>query len=322
MIRIIATFYLVSTCVWIGTAQNVTLYDENFDGPTHTFNLTGNTAGIGFGSTQEGRFTVNDVYQGGTGQWECVWPSIYSFNAPTIADQPAGIVFSPNSKYLHVQSNILLEEDIENAALLNYEGFPTCQMESAIFTKMIPTVNTENLTDVILSFYWLCGGASNTYGSVYFKADNGPWTLITDPISNYSGQPTWTQQFISLPEFEGLTTLKFGFRFNFGQEDPDNKRGFCIDDVRISATDLTVAVEEQSATKLKIYPNPVNETLNLSGLPTGGTISIYDQLGSLIKEVENRGQIDVSDLKEGLYYLCIQDDGRLQRIKFMKTAGQ
>lgn len=320
MIRIIATFCLVTTVVWTGIAQNVTLYDENFDGATHTFNVTGNTAGIGFGSTQEGRFTVNDVYQGGTGMWECVWPTTYSFNAPTIADQPAGVVFSPNSKYLHVQSNLLLEEDIENAALLNYESLSTCQGESAIFTKMIPTVSTENLTDVVLSFYWLCGGAANTYGSVYYKSDGGPWTLITDPITNYSGQPTWTQQFISLPAFEDLSTLKFGFRFNFGEEDPDNKRGFCIDDVRISATDLTVGIPEQTTNTFNLYPNPVSETLNLNAVPTlGGTICIYNQIGVLVKTITATTTVDVTQLEAGVYFIRYEENGVLKHAPFVKN---
>lgn len=170
----LVTTLLVFTQIWISIAQNVTLYDENFDDTTHTFNLTGNTPGIGYANTQEGHFTVNDVYNGGTGNWECVWPTVFSFTAPNIPAQPAGVVFSPNSKYLHVLSNLLAEEDIENASLVDYEFMGACQAESAIFTKMIPTVNTQNLTDVVLSFYWLCGGSANNYGSVYYKADGGP----------------------------------------------------------------------------------------------------------------------------------------------------
>lgn len=316
----LVTTLLVFTQVWMSIAQNVTLYDENFDDTTHTFNLTGNTPGIGYANTQEGHFTVNDVYNGGTGNWECFWPVVHDFTAPNIADQPAGIVFSPNSNYLHVQSNILVQEGIQNAALVDYESNPSCQLESPIFTKMIPTLNTQNLTDVILSFYWLCGGAANTYGSVYYKADGGPWTLITSPITNYSGQPTWTQQFISLPEFEGLTTLKFGFRFNFGEEDPDNKRGFSIDDVRISATDLTVGVQDPSTSHLTIHPNPVGETLNLIGVKRpNSTVFIFNQLGSLIKTESFKPAIDVSDLDKGVYYLLLNGEGVLKRKRFVKT---
>jgi PKD repeat protein len=83
---------------------------------------------------------------------------------------------------------------------------------------------------------------------------------------------------------------------------------------------------------LAIFPNPVSESLNITGLKSDAAISeisIINSLGELVmaiplKTVNCSGKptstckVDVSDLAKGYYLICIKKDNRVSRLPFMK----
>lgn len=87
-------------------------------------------------------------------------------------------------------------------------------------------------------------------------------------------------------------------------------------DIRKLTCHETEGTNENDATALSIFPNPVHETLiirNLSGLQT---ISIYALDGRLMKTFEASGEqaIDISDLAMGVY-LVKTESATLKMIK-------
>lgn len=77
-----------------------------------------------------------------------------------------------------------------------------------------------------------------------------------------------------------------------------------------SVTDFSIAgVTEKSAEKsnISLYPNPFNETLNLTGI-TNGNISIYDLSGRMITKIPVANSIDVSSLDKGTYIFVVENN--------------
>lgn len=72
----------------------------------------------------------------------------------------------------------------------------------------------------------------------------------------------------------------------------------------------TASVEENVATEISVYPNPVANVLNVSlENASNGTIVIFDALGKevLRETVANKTQINVSDLRNGVYFYNFLD---------------
>ncbi len=89
-----------------------------------------------------------------------------------------------------------------------------------------------------------------------------------------------------------------------------NPRG--VDDVQEVVTNL------DNARSVMIYPNPVENVLNLVGVQQ---VRIYDNSGRLVKQalVNNSGQIDLSGLASGVYLVkYVTTDGKLGVQKILK----
>jgi hypothetical protein len=75
--------------------------------------------------------------------------------------------------------------------------------------------------------------------------------------------------------------------------------------------------------EVKMYPNPVAEILNVTGLQGGETLSIIDALGKVIKEQKVEAEttkISLKGLSDGVYHILIQSDGK--EIKSFKVVKQ
>lgn len=74
---------------------------------------------------------------------------------------------------------------------------------------------------------------------------------------------------------------------------------------------LTVGVEEQSATKFSMFPNPANESLTINGDFEDATVSIFNALGQEVVSMDlTAGQtIDISSLDAGFYSVKLESNG-------------
>lgn len=77
--------------------------------------------------------------------------------------------------------------------------------------------------------------------------------------------------------------------------------------------------EETELSRISIYPNPTSSTLNISGEIKFQSYKILDIQGKVLDSGQiNNGTLDVSKLKQGLYYLIIETKKGMVSKKFTK----
>ena len=69
----------------------------------------------------------------------------------------------------------------------------------------------------------------------------------------------------------------------------------------------TANVDDQYFTNLSMYPNPVGNSLFISGNDTPISVSIYNMLGKEVLSIKNTNNINVQALPSGLYVIKISD---------------
>ncbi|MCC6768668.1 MAG: T9SS type A sorting domain-containing protein [Bacteroidia bacterium] len=199
-------------------AQTV-IYSENFNSGTPAFTLNASDMGSQTGGSNT--WVINNVYDGG----------FFGGQTPT---QPGGITGGPESKYMHIKS------DMTDNASFN-AGFSG--VTGNVLTKMNTAVSTVGYTNVSLDFWTLCyGHASNTtryYGKTFYSIDGGT-TWVQNPTT-YSQIDTWTKVApITNPVFDNQPDLRFAFMWvqagGGGAADP----AFSIDEITIKGNSGSV----------------------------------------------------------------------------------
>ena len=80
----------------------------------------------------------------------------------------------------------------------------------------------------------------------------------------------------------------------------------------------TVGLEENNALDVELYPNPVNNVLTVKG-DNIVKVAIFNALGQEVVTVENRNEIDVTSLNNGLYFVRVTDvNGNVSVNKIVK----
>lgn len=77
--------------------------------------------------------------------------------------------------------------------------------------------------------------------------------------------------------------------------------------------------ETANKKEINIYPNPVSDILNISGLSEENDFEIYNAIGQKVisGKISDR-KVDVSQLLKGVYFIQINDKGKLDKFKFIK----
>ncbi|WP_417612576.1 T9SS type A sorting domain-containing protein [Owenweeksia hongkongensis] len=75
-------------------------------------------------------------------------------------------------------------------------------------------------------------------------------------------------------------------------------------------TGCNIGIEELEFENLEVYPNPVSNTFTVSGSENPMDIELINAAGVLVKkkgEVKPNGQVDISNLPTGIYFLKLQN---------------
>lgn len=134
--------------------------------------------------------------------------------------------------------------------------------------------------------------ASETNLKLYYKFNQGV------PNGNNAGVT-------SLIDEKGLQN---GTLTNFGLNGNNSNWG----------TDDNLSAQNFDGIALKVYPNPTNALLNISGIEDAGNLQIIDSLGRVVSEQttsENQLQIDVSQLKPGMYFVVMENTPPIRFLK-------
>lgn len=142
---------------------------------------------------------------------------------------------TPNNgggNYLHIADD-LGGDYCAHAGFYGFGGSGSC------FATMTSGVSTAGVSEVNISFDWLCLGSTSfipSYGTLEFSVNGGStWTPITNPINRYSGQNTWTTVNISSVNYPSMSNqadlrLRFGWVSSGSGQNP----AFSVDNILIT----------------------------------------------------------------------------------------
>ncbi|MES2780475.1 MAG: T9SS type A sorting domain-containing protein [Bacteroidota bacterium] len=108
--------------------------------------------------------------------------------------------------------------------------------------------------------------------------------------------------------------------------DPTLGNILILDEVQLASAPLNTGLLTLSAKadNFNLYPNPASNTLFISNIETGATISIYDITGKLMltqtkTDADNKTSINIDQLHSGIYQCIIVDKtGASSQQKFLK----
>ncbi len=156
----------------------------------------------------------------------------------------------------------------------------------------------------------LLGAVAFGTGSIEFDLPSGVGTLkftrdfaegqLVSPVVYVNGnkKAMTSGNDITINE-EGVVSVKFA------NESTNPAEGVVV--LNVEWTDyVPTAINEVSA-GINVYPNPVSNVLKFDDISNIKSICFYDIAGSCVKTIEsvNQNQIDVMDLKAGIYVLKI-----------------
>ncbi|UII19965.1 glycosyl hydrolase [Fulvivirga ligni] len=138
----------------------------------------------------------------------------------------------------------------------------------------------------------------------YLTSPNTPFQLNAS-----AGQTVYYYYTYSLPEGGENNTF-------------NNKKSFVVGQCANQISARTAAWSEKEFSKLTLFPNPVRNELNISGLESNANITVFDLSGKVMmqKNATHNNQetstLNVSHLKSGVYFIQIENNN--SRMKFIK----
>ncbi|MGB5982822.1 MAG: T9SS type A sorting domain-containing protein [Nonlabens sp.] len=155
---------------------------------------------------------------------------------------------------------------------------------------------------------------STDCGSTWTNVFNQSGVILsTLPASTAQYVPAsandWRTNTVDLSAYDGLNDVIVRFKGTSGFGN-----NLYLDDMAITST---LSVQEISNVRLKLYPNPTDKSLYVSGLDAERTYKVFNLQGSLVLEglISNETEISVENLSQGLFILKV--DGH-SAVKFSK----
>lgn len=172
--------------------------------------------------------------------------------------------------------------------------------------------------------YWAQPGLPNGFKFVLIS-NNGAVLERSYQIGTNESLVTgqWKKVEIPMSYFTGLgfvSTNFFQWKVSPFADSVDNAGFVYIDNILLTTTSV-LSNSDFTATKVKLYPNPTSNILNIECAATIQTISVYNVLG---QEVINKAlnssstSLDVSSLNSGIYVVKTVVDGVTSSTKFIK----
>ncbi len=172
--------------------------------------------------------------------------------------------------------------------------------------------------------YWAQPGLPNGFKFVLIS-NNGTVLERSYQIGTNESLVTgeWKKVEIPMSYFTNLgfaSTNFFQWKVSPFADSVDNAGFVYIDNILLTTTSV-LSNSNFTTSKVKLYPNPTSNVLNIESLGTIQTISVYNVLG---QEVINKAlnststSLDVSSLNSGIYVVKTVVDGVTSSTKFIK----
>lgn len=235
-----------------------------------------------------------------------------------------GFVEIETSIDMEVDQAVCLTYDFEDPAYYTFYnwGGGIVDGDPAVFTNVVLVDALDEVTTGIrgTSFFFKKVATGYTYEWKTLIASEV--TSDTDVIDAMLARKTFTfDTFFEIKEYDtdGVTSLA---RASLGWADPTNstwKESTFSGIVTLGGAYVSTGISvSNSASSMSIYPNPVLKTLFIDNVT--GSVNVLNVAGKqVIKRTAFNGNLDVSELVEGVYFISITEaDGTINTSRFIK----
>ncbi len=227
------------------------------------------------------------------------------------------IPFSQFPVYNNVSERIIIPGKVEAEDFIYQEGLSTEETSDINGGLNIGYTDVGDFADYLvlvtetgdydINFR---AASENQSGSILLQLIDGSniqnLTQISLPITG--GWQTWETVSATTNLSEGsyklrLKVIQSGFNLNW---------------IEFDFTGNSMGLDDNQMSGVRLFPNPVNEILNIYLEHETFTIEIYDIIGKKIFEAENLNSINVKHFEEGIYLLKISSGNYNQSKLFIK----
>ena len=185
--------------------------------------------------------------------------------------------------------------------------------------EQVISVDMNNSAITAGSKVWISG----TLGG-----DRGTWaepgTVAANEMTDPDGDGIYSIT-LNLPNGSYAYKFFWGTGWTNGDPAPGGDRTYTVTGSAnlkyVWGTDGVTGVKELAGTAFKVFPNPVKDLINLQ-LPDIKGVAIYDIVGRSVKNVNLEGinskNVEVNDLKAGLYFISVKTAKGNYSSKFIK----
>lgn len=165
-------------------------------------------------------------------------------------------------------------------------------------------------SDGQVSLNWVTRSETDNNFLVERSADGLTWEAMTLNVEVKSGDANYYYNCVDPSPY----TKEISY---YRLKQTDSKGDYPYSDI--------VAVEMETPTKVKLYPNPVVSYVQIisdSKTTRESTVSFYNMAGHLVKQITgniNTQLIDVMDLETGNYFAVIDSGTKVSRVQFVKN---
>ena len=164
-------------------------------------------------------------------------------------------------------------------------------------------INVEVGSECEMSFYYKVSSESG-WDIMYFKIDGAE-------RGNWSGQVAWTQASYT------LTPGTHELRWEYTKDSSVSSGDDCawIDNVVFPPTTIITSVESVVKSNIAVYPNPMNDVLNIQLGDNQSDVVIFNSLGQEVRRIEMASgtiQVDMEGLNAGVYF--VKTNGEINKV--------
>lgn len=167
--------------------------------------------------------------------------------------------------------------------------------------------------------------------NVEYQLNNGAWVRHPN-VAGANGDPAYTVHYISgTGPFNGDAITDFGpipasagdeFKARVCVSNNANAEIVRIDNVQVLGADIPmVATHSPAIEKLRLWPNPASEVLNIRADAEIQEVRIFNALGAevmLLSGFSGKGTVNVQQLPAGFYQIVATSESQVWAGKFVK----
>lgn len=180
----------------------------------------------------------------------------------------------------------------------NFYNFPSIDNQSGLYqVDSLPQIDTSGYSFTGTNTYWTWSGLQLVW-EMMLKTE-----VNETPVVN---------------ELEDENQYYFRFRFK-SDSISENKPGWMIRNLVVGYSDVGGKIETYTNPKFQIFPNPANETIQLSNESKIQSLTLYTVHGQNITlQPDSENRISVKNLTPGIYWIYAQTSQGNFHSKFIK----